>query len=246
MTSALAFRDHAWGRLLLASALAALSQLLPLAAARTAAELRDAGEFAAAYEAASGAGGADALTLAAQAATDQVVYVLAPSGAPQEEQRAWLEKALAVARTAVDLAPDSPDALMQYARARGELARRSGVLQNLDVAPELRRTFDAVLELRPDDPDALVALGMWHLELVQAGVGWLYGGRRDQVLPLVARGVEAAPERVNLRVEYAVALNALGQLEAAKEQLRVAVELPAPTAVDRAEQERARRLLAEW
>lgn len=241
-----AFRSAPSARSRAALALALCLSLAGVAAARSPAELRDAGEFAAAYEAASGAGGADALTLAAQAATDQVVYVLAPSGAPQEEQRAWLEKALAAARTAVDLAPDSPDALMQYARARGELARRSGVLQNLDVAPELRRTFDAVLELRPDDPDALVALGMWHLELVQAGVGWLYGGRRDQVLPLVARGVEAAPERVNLRVEYAVALNALGQLEAAMEQLRVAVELPAPTAVDRAEQERARRLLAEW
>ena len=124
------------------------------------AALRDAGEFVAAYEAASRAGGAEALTLAAQAAIDHVVYELAPSDAPQEEQCAWLERALAAARAALDLAPDSPDALMQYARAGGDLARRSGVLQNLDVAPELRRTFDRVLELRPDDPDALVALGM--------------------------------------------------------------------------------------
>lgn len=246
MTALLAVRDDAWRRLALAVAFAALSQTLPLAAAQSAADLRDAGEFVAAYEAASRQGGAGALTLAAQAATDHVVYVLAPSGAPQDEQRAWLDKALAAARQAVELAPDSPDALLQFARARGEVARRSGVLQNLDVAPELRRAFDRILELRPDDPDALVALGMWHLELVQAGVGWLYGGRRDQVLPLVTRGVEAAPDRVNLRVEYAVALHGLGDVAAAEEQLRLALELPALTAVDRAEQERARRLLAAW
>lgn len=255
MTDVLVVSGAAWGRLALAVACAALAQFLPLSAAQSEgsplaesspAALRDAGEFAAAFEVAWSAGGAEALTLAAQAAVDHVVYELAPSGAPADEQRFWLERALAAARAARDLAPDSPDALMQYARARGELARRTGVLQNLDVAPELRRAFERVLELRPDDPDALVALGMWHLELVQAGVGWLYGGRRDQVLPLVSRGVEAAPERVNLRVEYALALHALGQEEEAREQLRLALELPAPTAVDRAEQERARRLLEGW
>lgn len=221
--------------------------LVGAASAQAPAALHAAGDFVAAYEAAAAASGdAAALTLAARAATDHVVYVLAPAGASADEQRAWLELAWAAANAATELEPDSPDALLQLARARGELARRSGVLQNLDVAPGLRHIFDRVLELRPEDPDALVALGMWHLELVQAGVGWLYGGRRDQVLPLVARGVEAAPEQVNLRVEYAVALHALGRPEDAIDQLRLALEMPAATAVDRAEQDRARRLLAEW
>lgn len=74
-------------------------------------------------------------------------------------------------------------------------------------------------------------------------MGWLYGGRRDQVLPLVTRGVELGPERVSLRIELAVALRALGREDEAREQLRAALELPARTAADRAEQERARRLL---
>ena len=114
------------------------------------------------------------------------------------------------------------------------------------MATELKRLFEKALELNPQDADALVGFGMWHLELVEAGVGWLYGGKRDQVMPLVEAGVAAAPEQVNLRVEYATALRAFAQPELAREQLEAALALPARSAVDRAEQERARRLLNDW
>jgi tetratricopeptide (TPR) repeat protein len=147
------------------------------------------------------------------------------------------------AERAVTLDPNASQAYVYLARGRGEIARRSGILQNLNVATELKRLFEKALELNPQDADALVGFGMWHLELVENGVGWLYGGKRDQVMPLVEAGVAAAPDQVNLRVEYATALRAFAQPELALEQLEAALALPARSAVDRAEQERARRLL---
>ncbi len=219
--------------------------LAPFALAAAPADSWRAGEFAAAYESAAAVDSAEMQLLAARAATDHAVYVLAPAGAELDEQLTWLRRSVTAAERAVALDPASPQALIQLARGRGEIARRSGVLQNLNVAGDLKRLFDAALALAPDDADALAGLAMWHLELVSNGVGWLYGGQREQVLPLLQAAVAAAPERVNLRVEYAAALQALGEPARAEEQLRVALSLEALTAVDRAEQERARTLLAQ-
>jgi len=220
-----------------------LAQGSPPAAAGAPQALWQQGDFVAAHEQAAGHDTAAMQTLAARAAVDQVAYVLAPAGAPLEEQLAWLRRGVSAAERAVALDPRSPAALVQLARAKGEVARRSGVLQNLNVATELKQLFDRALALEPENADALVGLAMWHLELVENGVGWLYGGRRDQVLPLLERGLAAAPTQVNLHVEHATALRALGQEERAREALRTALALPATSAVDRAEQRRAEGML---
>lgn len=213
------------------------------AAAQPAELLYGQGAYEAAYEAASNVQTASMQLLAARAANDHAVYRLAASGALLEEQVTWLRRGLAAAEKAASLDPSSAQAVVQQARSRGEIARRSGVLRNLDVAPQLRELFDRALALDPDDADALVGLAMWHLELVERGVAWLYGGSRNEVLPLLERGVVAAPEQVNLRVEYATALRALGHEDAAREQLRIALALPTRNATDAFEQQRALAML---
>ena len=201
-----------------------------------------AGDFESAYATASSQDTAAAQLLASRAAADQAVY---HSSDDTAALRRWLGLAEAAAQRALELEPAGPYAVsahLAWARARGEAARHAGLLDNLTVASELRRAFEAALVLRPDAADVLVAYGMWHLELSERGVGWLYGGRRDQVLPLVERGVSLEPERIDLRVEYALALQSLGMEEEAKEQLRIALALPAVTASDAFEQERARTM----
>ncbi len=208
-----------------------------------AAALADSGDYAKAWELAAPVRTAPMQLIAARAASDQVVYYLAPAGAPMSDQRAWLDRAMEAAKTAVELDQGSAPALVQLARAKGEIARRTGLLQNLGTAPELKELFDKALTLDPNDADALVGLAMWHLELVQNGVGWLYGGRRDAVLPLLERGVAAAPKQLNLRVEYATALIALEKPAEAREQLVIALELPGARASDEIERQRARSML---
>lgn len=203
-----------------------------------------AGDFEAAYAAAAGGDGADAQLLAARAAADQAVY----REVGPEAALAWLARSEAAAQKAVAVAADGPlgaPATMALARAKGEAALHRGLLANSRLPGELRALFERALALDPENPDALVAFGAWHLELTERGVGWLYGGRRDQALELIERGVAAAPEQVNLRVEYARALMTLGFEEEAAAQVEVALALPALTAADVLEQERARLVLAE-
>lgn len=218
--------------------------LAPVGHAQTPTTLADRGEYAAAYAAASPVRTAPMQTTAARAATDEVVYLLALEGAPAAEQRAWLDRAVAAAEAAVELDPSSSAAVMQLARAKGEIARRSGIMQNLGVAPELKALFDRALALDPNNPDALVGLAMWHLELVQHGVGWLYGGRKEAIVPLLERGVASAPAQLNLRVEYATALLALGDEQGARRQLEVAVGLKPARASDEVERRKAEQMLA--
>lgn len=234
---------HTPAALLIALALTLLLALTASAAAEqgaTAQTLWVAGNYRAAYEAAAQEDTAAAQLLAARAATDLVIYGQ-PAGSGDEE-RAWLERAVEAAQRAQALAPTAAAPVVAEVRAKGELARRSGILQNLSSASELRRLFERALALEPEDADALVGFAMWHLEVSLRGVGWLYGAKQDAVLPLLERGVAAAPNQINLRVEYATALNALGETGAALEQLERALVLKPETAVDRAEAARAKAL----
>jgi tetratricopeptide (TPR) repeat protein len=235
------------GALLRLRLLAALAVLATSsgAAAQPAELLYEQGAFEAAYDAAIAIPTAAMQLLAARAALDHAVYRLASSGASLDEQLTWLRRGLSAADKAAALDPASAPAVVQQARARGEIARRTGVLRNLDVAPQLRELFDRALALDPDDADALVGLAMWHLELVERGVAWLYGGDRNAILPLLERGVAAAPEQLNLRVEYATALRALGREEAARDQLQIALALPLRNATDAFERQRAEAMLRD-
>ncbi len=212
------------------------------AVAQTATLLLQQGEYAAAYDKSAAVMSASAQLTAATAAVDQVVYPVGPAASPAD-QLSWLRRGVSAAENAVRLDPTSAAAVVQLARAKGEIARRSGVLQNLNVAGELKQLFDRALALEPDNPDALVGLALWHLELVDAGVGWMYGGRRSEVLPLLERGVAAAPRQINLRVEYGGALRSLGDEAGAVEQLEIALQLPATSVAEEAEQRRAALLL---
>src|SRR5690606_29851197 len=168
------------------------------------------GEFAAAYQAATQVDTVTAQLLASRAAADQAVYL------EIEDDRAldWLELAEDAAARALELDPAgdrAAAATMALARAKGEAGLYRGALANSRLPGELRALFERALELDPENADALIAYGAWHFALTEIGVGWLYGGNRSSVLPLMERGIAAAPEQLNLRVEYARTLNGLGR-----------------------------------
>src|SRR5690606_14253733 len=202
-----------------------------------------AGEFASAYHQAVAVDTAAAQLLASRAACDQAVYIETTTGAAPE----WLRLAEAAAQRALQLDPDGPvaaSAAMALARAKGEAGLHRGGLANARLPGELRTLFERTLELDPENADALVAYSAWHFALTELGVGWLYGADRAQVLPLMERGVAAAPRQLNLRVEYARVLLGLGREAEGRDQAEIALGLPAPTAADEFEQARARALLS--
>lgn len=202
-----------------------------------------AGDFATAYQLAAQVDSATAQLLASRAASDQAVYLEDETGPASD----WLRLAEAAALRSLELEPTGPLAAvstMALARAKGEAGLHKGGLANARLPGELRALFERALELEPDNADALVAYAAWHFALTEIGVGWLYGADRAKVLPLMERGVAAAPRQLNLRVEYARVLLSLDREMEAREQLEIALGLPALTAADEFEQGRARDLLA--
>lgn len=202
-----------------------------------------AGEFATAYQEAVEVDTAVAQLLASRAATDQAVYLVDDPA----EARDWLDRAESAARRSLELEPEgrhAAAATMALARAKGEAGFHRGALARAQLPGELRTLFERALELDPNNADALVSFAALHYALTELGVGWLFGADRGQVLPLMERGVAAAPQQINLRVEYARVLFGVGLDALAREQLNTALELPVRTAADGYEQARARELLA--
>jgi len=210
------------------------------AAAEVAALYRS-GSFERAYRLAVPVDSGAMQTMAAKAAIARGLY----QGTSGEDTLTWLRNGEKAAQEAVKLTPDRPAALLALAQAKGEIARRTGPLANVSVPGDIGGLLKKAVQLAPDDPDALVGLGLWNLELTDRGVGWLYGAERDGALEMVARGVRLAPKRVDLRVQYAGALRIVGDVQQAREQLDRALALPADTALERYEQQRAKTMLGE-
>ncbi len=200
-----------------------------------AAELLAEGEFKAAYEAAIQEGD---WVLAARAASFYAMY----QATDKKERAAWFSKAEAAAKKAIKEDPENPEAYFELARALGRLAQYRGILQSLSLASAVKENLDKALKLKPDYASALVALALWHLELSQKGVGWLYGASEKKVIPLFEKAIQLEPDRIIHRLEYAKALIRLGKKKEALKQLEVALSLPPRDARDRYVLEEARAL----
>lgn len=228
-----------WIPLLAASALA-----LGLAQAPQVAALVDAGRFQEAYEAGLRLGTPEALALAAKGASFFALYQAKP-----EEKRTWFERAEKAASQAIAKNPDYAEGYFERARALGRLSQFKGILEALaeGLAPRIRSDLERTLKLDPNHAGAMVALALWHFELVQKGwlVATTQGADGARVEPLMKRAIELEPEGIIHRVEYAKVLAAWGKREEARKQLEVALSLPAKTAADRYDQERARQELAK-
>ncbi len=208
-------------RRLLAISLAVLFAL----ALAGAGELLAQGQFKAAYESAAKEGN---WVLAARAASFYAMY----QAEGKKERSAWFARAEAAAKRAIQAEPKNPEAYFELARALGRLAQYRGILQSLSLAAGVRDNLKKALALKPDYASALVALALWHLELSQKGVGWLYGADAGKVIPLFERAIELEPDRIIHRYEYARALYRLGKRREALKQLEVALSLPPRDARD--------------
>jgi Tfp pilus assembly protein PilF len=206
--------------------------------------LLDAGRYVEAYQQGQRLGTAEGLALAAKAASFYAMYQ-----AKENERYDWFQKAEAAATEAIKKDPDYPEGYFERARALGRLSQYKGILQALaeGLAPRIKGDLEKTLKLKPDHAGAMVALALWHFELVQKG--WLVaatqGADGAKAEPLMRKAIELEPDVIIHRVEYAKVLAAWGKKEEARKQLETALSLPARTAADRYDQERARQELAK-
>src|SRR5690625_4947877 len=118
----------------------------------------------------------------AEDAVDQAVYEFAEAG--REGQLEALMAAAELAEQAVEQQPDAAEAWVLLARARGEIARRSGIMQNLGVAPRFKGYFEKALELDSSIVDALTGYALLYLDIAEAGEGLLIGSESADVCPV--------------------------------------------------------------
>ncbi|WP_436643172.1 tetratricopeptide repeat protein [Microbaculum sp. FT89] len=148
-----------------------------------------------------------------QAAVDEyVASELAAAERPESHLNLggyWAErgdagKAEAAYRTALRLAPDFIPAMINLAELQRALGNTS------EEATLLERAYLA----EPDNAAVVHALGLLRVRQ----------GRREDALPLLAEAVEQAPESARYAHVYAVALESLGNPQAAREVRETALE----------------------
>ncbi len=241
MTSTNRVQRRGWGRII---ALTAMALLLASASASVPEgnRLVDEGRFAEAAE-------AFEAVLSRNADDARAHYLLARAlvyqadGLPDDEadaKEALFDRAAEHAERATELAPENPDAHFEVARALGRLAQYRGVLQSLNLASRVAAALDRTLEL--DDEHA----GAWHARaLFHHEVPWIAGGRGGRVVPSFERAIEIEPDVLTHRVEFARVLIERDALEAAVEQLEVALTLTPRTYHDRQDLAQAEALLEQ-
>lgn len=193
------------------------------------------GRFADAYHQGRAAGSGGWL-LAAQAANLYASYM----ATNDSEIAKWFALGQEAAQRALELNTQSAEAHFELARSIGGQLSQQTLLGRVNSVSAMRDHLQQALRLRPDYPEARAALGVWHLEVSQAGIGWLYGANTNQVRPLFEEALRLEPDSVLIRVWYAQALVKMGAPQQARVQLEQAVRLAPRNAVERFEQGFAR------
>ncbi len=196
------------------------------------------GRFLEAYQQGRTAGDAGWL-LAAQAANLYATYIATSTS----EIGKWFALAQEAAQRALEFNVQSAEAHFELARSIGGQLSQQNLLGRAANVSVMRDHLQQALRLRPDYPEARAALGVWHLEVAQAGVGWLYGASIHQVKPLFEEALRLEPNSILIRVWYAQALVKMGAPQQARAQLEQALRLTPRNAVERFEQGFARERL---
>lgn len=202
------------------------------------------GEFKEASDAAAALNTADGWVLAAKANS---IYAGTQPTNKQEPLYATSEK---YARTAVKMNTDNAEGYFEVARALGRLSQLRGVLAALTqgLGNQIKDNLDKALKLEPQYASAMVALGLWHAEIVGKGVAFLYGADANRGIALFQRAIKLEPKVIIHRVEYARGMTLIDKkkyLNEAITQLETAVTLTPRDAAEKLDLERAKRDLAD-
>jgi hypothetical protein len=200
------------------------------------------GEFQKASDTAVAAGGADGFAFAAKA--NSIFANTRPAG----EQENLYVKSENYATQAIKLDAKLDTGYFELARAIGRLSQLRGVgaalLQGLGT--KVKDNLDKAISLNAKNASAMVALGLWHSEIIAKGAGFLYGADGGKVGPLMEKAIALEPDVMIHRIEYARALMLLDAKNKAKavELLEKAVTLKVNDAAEAIDFERAKKDLA--
>ena len=226
-----------------------LALLLASSLALAAGTLQDAqlqyknGDFTGAVQTAVALNTSDGFALAAKSNS---IFASTQMNSKQEAIYVQSEK---YARSAIGLDANNSDGYFEIARALGRLSQLRGILAALaqGLGGQIKDNLDKAIRLDPQYANALVALGLWHAEIVGQGVAFLYGADPTKGLAAFNRAIKLEPKAIIHHVEFA---RGLMLIDAGKNkgeaiaQLEIAVTLTPRDAAEKLDLERAKRDLA--
>ena len=165
-----------------------------------------AGDFVEVAEMADAVGTAEAYALAANSLSIYGHYV-----AEGDARLPLFERAMQLARKAVELDAGDPLAYFQLAHSMGRYSQQIGVGKALKggYAEKVRDALDTALKLDPDFAPTHVSYATWHMELVQKGgfvAALAYGASRKKGIAHFERALALDPQLKVALHNYAVAL----------------------------------------
>jgi len=156
------------------------------------------------------------------------------------------------AQSALKGAPDSQEAHVQYALARGFETRTSSPISawRKRLPRKTRAAINEVRSLYPDDPRGAALLGAWHLGIVRKaghknGKKW-YGASEADGVNWYKTAMEAAPQDIVIASNYAVTVLALNQekyLDQSRDILKRVTDMVPRNAMEKEVQTRMKSLL---
>ncbi len=185
---------------------------------------------------------------AGHALAARATLVAASLEADRSRRNQLLDLAIEDVEAALARDPDWPEAQLQAAAAYGF---RAQVRRSANDVRRSRRHVERALELVPEEPLALAALGYWHGRTV-LGAGrffatLLFGAGRKDAIAAFEAALARAPENLVIRVGFGRLLLRFEERDLSArglEELERAMPLPARTALEREMKRQAELLLA--
>jgi TRAP transporter T-component len=153
----------------------------------------------------------------------RVQYWLGTNGLPEARRRAALEQGIVAGRAAAAIEPRRPEGLFWTAANMGALAESFGLRQGVKYRKPIKELLETVLALDPAflQGSADRALGRWYFK-----VPGLFGGSTARSEEHLRRALTYGDNSVITRVFLAETMEALGKRDAAREELRAALDAP--------------------
>jgi tetratricopeptide (TPR) repeat protein len=148
-------------------------------------------------------------------------YVKAPN---DKEKLRVFKNGIKMAKKAVELAPDDPDAHFFYVANLGSWGETRGVLKSLFLLPEIKKELRLILKL---DPDHVYALGMNGLLYYK--IPKFMGGDLHLSEIYLRRAIRLDPHLTVLKIHLAKTLLKQNKYNEAKETLEQVIEEKDPT-----------------
>lgn len=197
------------------------------------------GKFKKAYFEAIASEHSNSFLTAAKAANLYAEFILTNN----KEKEDFFQLAVEQANSAIAVDNNNYLAHYQKAYAQAQLIRFSGVLSKINLASSIKHHLDSALKANSKHAESLAALALWHLQLSQRGLAWIYGANQNEVIPLFEQAVLNEPENISICKDYGFALIKLEIFDNAKKQLEQCLELKARSAKDEFGLARAQSLL---